>query len=49
MDDEEKKPYHDQAAKDKGRADEEKAAYDVSLSYRFCRFLLTMRIFYLAE
>ena len=30
MTDEEKKPYHDQAAKDKERADEAKAAYDVS-------------------
>ena len=30
MSDEEKKPYIDQAAKDKERADEEKAAYDVS-------------------
>jgi hypothetical protein len=29
MTDEEKKPYHDQAAKDKERADEEKQAYDV--------------------
>ncbi len=30
MSDEDKKPYIDQAAKDKERADEEKAAYDVS-------------------
>ena len=30
MSDEEKKPYIDQAAKDKERADKERAAYDVS-------------------
>jgi len=30
MSDEDKKPYIDQAAKDKERADEEKAAYEVS-------------------
>jgi len=32
LDESEKKPYVDQAAKDKERADEEKQAYDVSLS-----------------
>jgi len=32
MSDHDKKPYVDQAAKDKERADEAKAAYDVRLS-----------------
>jgi len=32
LDESEKKPYVDQAAKDKERADEEKQAYDVSVS-----------------
>lgn len=31
LDDEEKKPYVDQAAKDKTRAEDEKNAYDVGL------------------
>ena len=35
MNDEEKKPYLEQAAKDKERADEEKAAYEVRASSRF--------------
>ena len=53
MDDSEKKPYIEQAARDKARAEEEKAAYDVRISsilslrceltYHWCLFWNTQK------